>query len=323
MVSILCQKKIELDVNYVDITNRNALFYLKGGNDDKNIIELLVKKNIDINHKDNEGNTALHYFLINNPKVELICNLIDIGKANFMLKNNQNKSCLELIYLNLISKKNVEINNQNQFNFKEINKLIQLIKKNLSINSGEVDIIKNKDFIFPQKTQSQNLIKIPLLSFNKKNLNEVNKNDEDYLNNIYLSLKKNPSLIIDTQTNYNDKKINNLSTSQTLEYFNQINKNKKSFLNYLKNSEIFLSEKVKSIKAYIEEKKKELKNKKIELDLINQINYKGLNLIKMNSEIMLSKKFQNISKEKEKNFICNQLTMDLIDYYMYIIEKNR
>ena len=93
--------------------------------------------------------------------------------------------------------------------------------------------------MLPQKTQSQNLIKIPLLSFNKKNLNEVNKNDEDYLNNIYLSLKKNPSLIIDTQTNYNDKKINNLSTSQTLEYFNQINKNKKSFLNYLKNSEIF------------------------------------------------------------------------------------
>ena len=325
MVSILCQKKIELDVNYVDITNRNAIFYLKGGNDDKNIIELLVKKNININHKDNEGNTALHYFLINNPKVELICNLIDIGKANFMLKNNQNKSCLELIYLNLISKKNVEINNQNQFNFKEINKLIQLIKKNLSINSGEVDIINNKDFMLPQKTQSQNLIKIPILSFNKKNLNEVNKNDEDYLNNIYLSLKKNPSLIIDTQTNYNDKKINNLSTSQTLEYFNQINKNKKSFLNYLKNSEIFLSEKTKSIKAYIEEKKKELKNKKIELDLINQINYNGLNLIKINSEMAFLKKFQNISKEKEKNknFICNQLTIDLMDYYIYIIEKNK
>ena len=45
----------------------------------------------------------------------------------------------------------------------------------------------------------------------------------------------------------------------------------------------------------------------------------------MNDEISLLKKFQNISKEKEKNknFICNQLTIDLIDYYMYTIEKNK
>ena len=323
MISILCKKKIELNVNYEDTKKRNALYYLKGGSDDKNIIELLIQKKININHKDNDGNTVLHYILINNPKVELIYNIIDKGKANFMLKNNQNKSCLELIYLNIISKKNVEINIQNQFNSKEIKKLIQLIKNRLSINSGEAITIKNADLMLPQKSQSQNLMKIPSLSFNQKRNNEINKNDEDNLNNIYLSLKKNPSLIIDAQTYYNN--CNNNSSSQTIEYFKQINKNKKIFLNYLKNTEIFLSEKAKLTKANLEKKKKELYDKEKELYLINQINYGGLNLIKMNNEMEILNKYQIITKEKGENydFICKQLTIDLKDYYAYISEKNQ
>ena len=41
MVSFLCQKKIELNVNYEDTLGRNALFYLKGVTDDKYIIEFM------------------------------------------------------------------------------------------------------------------------------------------------------------------------------------------------------------------------------------------------------------------------------------------
>ena len=38
------KKQNHLSINYIDKNGRNALFYLKGGNDDKKIIELLVKK---------------------------------------------------------------------------------------------------------------------------------------------------------------------------------------------------------------------------------------------------------------------------------------
>lgn len=77
-ISYLFNKKKELNVNYEDTLKRNALFYLQGGKEDKNIIGLLIKNNIDINHKDINGHTALDIAMINNKNMNLIYNLMDI-----------------------------------------------------------------------------------------------------------------------------------------------------------------------------------------------------------------------------------------------------
>ena len=199
-----------------------------------------------------------------------------------------------------------------------------------------------------------NFFKFPSISINKNNLNEINKNNEDDLdNNLYLQLKKNPSLIIDTQSKINDKKINNLSFAQKIEYFKQINKNKKVFLNFLKNSENYLAEKAKIIRALLDKNKKELKNRELELQKIierideidnefnqanirinennykinnitNEINQKQLSLLMMNPELRWLNKYQFIIKDRKNyfNYICNQLTIDLNDYCIYISQRN-
>ena len=220
MVLSLCNKKINLNVNYEDSFGRNALFYLKGGKEDRKIIELLVQKNIKIDHKDKEGNTALHY-QINNENKEIVYSLIDIGNANFMIKNNENKSSLELINLKWISKKNLDKElKANIFNFREINKLIQLIKKKLSIKSLEDNSPKiEKLNLSVHSSYSHNIFKIPSLSF-KKNISETKKNNiekENIKNNIYLTIKKNPALIINT-TKFENRK-NNISFSQKIERY--------------------------------------------------------------------------------------------------------
>ena len=97
IISYLCESKIKLDVNYLDMRNRNALFYLKGATEDKKIIEMLVEKGINVNQRDRDGNTALHHAIINIGKKQLIYDLIDVGNVNFMIKNNQNCNSLELI----------------------------------------------------------------------------------------------------------------------------------------------------------------------------------------------------------------------------------
>ena len=71
---------------------------------------ILVENKIKVDHKDKEGNTALHHIINNNEKTDLIYKLINIGNANFMIKNKQNESCLDLINTKLISKKNLSQN---------------------------------------------------------------------------------------------------------------------------------------------------------------------------------------------------------------------
>ena len=133
LISYLCESQIKLDVNYLDIKKRNALFYLKGGKEDKKIIESLTEKGINVNQKDKDGNTALHNAIINIGKIQLIYDLIDIGNANFMIKNSQNLNSLEFINLKWISKKNINYNKFNIIDYKEIKELIELINKKLSI----------------------------------------------------------------------------------------------------------------------------------------------------------------------------------------------
>ena len=354
IISNLCESKIKLDVNYLDMKKRNALFYLKGGSEDKKIIELLIEKGININQRDIEGNTPLHHALINNLKKEFIYYLIDIGNANFMIKNNQNNNCVELINQKWISKNNLNYHKGNLIDFKDIKDIIELLKRKLSIKLYENPIILNDN-----NGSKDELIKLPSNIFNKSNNNndEINENENDINldnNNIYLRLTNKPSLIIDTQ--FNDEK-NNISTSKKIEYYKQLNEDKKNLINLLKKSENFLIEKSKLIKEEIESKKNKLDEVKNYLNLkiqtINIINEKQKNeIIKKNAELLEIKKkidiLKNKIKSKEKNIIniepksnffykyepmiirnkinyesiYTQLKIDLLDYMEYVYNKN-
>ena len=354
IISNLCESKIKLDVNYLDMKKRNALFYLKGGSEDKKIIELLIEKGININQRDIEGNTPLHHALINNLKKEFIYYLIDIGNANFMIKNNQNNNCVELINQKWISKNNLNYHKGNLIDFKDIKDIIELLKRKLSIKLYENPIILNDN-----NGSKDELIKLPSNIFNKSNNNndEINENENDINldnNNIYLRLTNKPSLIIDTQ--FNDEK-NNISTSKKIEYYKQLNEDKKNLINLLKKSENFLIEKSKLIKEEIESKKNKLDEVKnylnSKIQAINIINEKQKNeIIKKNAELLEIKKkidfLKNKIKSKEKNIIniepksnffykyepmiirnkinyesiYTQLKIDLLDYMEYVQNKN-
>ena len=354
LISILFKKKKNLNVNHEDSSGGNALFYLKGGKHDEKIIKLLVENKIKVDHKDKDGNTVLHHIINNNGSLELIYNLINIGNANFMIKNKQNISALELINDKWISKKNLSEDSKGKiYNFKEIKKLIQLIKRKLSLKKTDNNLPHSNELNIPTNSNSHNLYKIPFLSFNK-NINEIEKNNDDTTtNNIYLALKKNSSLIINT-TQFEERKNNNISLTQKIEQYKQINKNKKTFLNFLKNSENYLREKAKLINATLKEKRNELEKQKNELKSMEEMNKNKFNefdvelkskkktIYEINSRIKQAKQElkQNIVKIKDDSsyiykydnlinnnkeytqYIFEQLKIDLNEYYKYINEKN-
>ena len=362
LISYLCESKIQLDVNYLDIKNRNALFYLKGGKEDKKIIELLVEKGINVNQRDIDGNTALHNAIINIGKRQLVYDLIDIGNANFMIKNSQNLNSLEFINLKWISKKNINYNKFNIIDYKEIKELIELINKKLSIILySQHTILKNKDHNNNSEFDLNNLIKFPSIKIN----NNINESDQDIIekngnrnnlenNNIFLKLNNNnPSLIIDTQ--FNDELDKPLS--KKIEYYSQINKSKKFFINLLKTSDNFLLEKSKELKKDIEAKKnklndlklllnskkqainnfnenynKEINKNKIEIleiqkkeDILkNNIKSIEPNIVNIDKKENIYFKYESIITRNKKNYdyIYNQLQRDLIDYMHYVNNRN-
>ena len=250
--------------------------------------------------------------------------------------------------------------------YKDIRQLIELIKNKLSIKLyGQSASFKNYSELGENNFDYNNLIKFPFVTFNKTDEGLNQKNEEDNLesipiktddidnNNIYLKLKNNPSLIIDTQ--FKDDK--NISTSKKIEYYIQINKNKKYFINLLKNSDNFLLEKTKNLKEEIESKKKKLEELKNNLNsTIEELNnskekYKNELTDKKNEIMEIKKKSDSIKKiicQNESNiinikpkenylykygsmiirdkinydYIYKQLQIDLIDYMQCVNNKN-
>ena len=74
-----------LDLSYLD-TKGNSYLHLSVIYQLENIIQLLIKKNININIQNNEGNTALHY-AYNTGDIKYISILIE-NKADINIKNN-------------------------------------------------------------------------------------------------------------------------------------------------------------------------------------------------------------------------------------------
>ena len=360
IISYLCESKIKLDVNYLDMRNRNALFYLRGASEDKKIIEMLVEKGINVNQRDRDGNTALHNAIINIGKKQLIYDLIDVGNVNFMIKNNQNCNSLELINQKWISKKNINYNKYNIIDYNDIKEIIELIKNKLSVKlyAQPINFNRNENNINNVDTiiDFNSLVKLPSINVNKnqnevdQNINEKNNLDN---NNIFLKLNNNPSLIIDTQ--FNDGQ--NKPSAKKIDYYKQLNKNKKYFINLLKNSDNFLLENSKNLKKEIENHKLKLEELKIYLNtqkqaLENQNEIQKVELMKLNSDIIEIKKKQETIKNKickiepnivdikpksnflykfetmiirnktNNNYIYTQLQRDLMDYMHYVHNRN-
>lgn len=361
LVKDLCEtnkRQKLINVNYFDKNGRNALFYLRGGNDDGKIIDLLVKKGIDVNRRDKDDNTPLHFVIMNTMKEKLVCDLIEIGGANFMLKNKNMKNGLDLIKEIIIIRNNHNFNHINSINnFDDIKRLINLLKNKLSIklypsnklnnNNAEIDSNNNINNF----RLNNNLIKLSSLSTTSTTSNSEN-NNENYQN---VFVKFNPlSLIVDTQFNDNN---NISSTSKKIEYYTQLNKNKKYLLEQLQQSEINIKEMTKLIEQKIKKKKEEveiarnnLKEKEEKLNETTIILEKNLDTLKTDlnkTKNILKEKKQSLLKEKSSSlfdinqnqnflykysymfnkdfkneYIYNLLQIDLIDFMTYVHKKN-
>ena len=374
LVKDLCDinNKIQktLNINYIDKNGRNALFYLKGGMDDKKILELLIKKGIEINKRDKDDNTPLNYIIIHTKKLQLIYDLIEIGGANFMIKNKDGKNGLDLINDIMIVRKN-----QNNLinNFEDLKPLIKILQNKLSIklfssnklnennsetscSSGDNNKINNNNNLI--KLSSLSSIKSSNNSNNTDNENDNGNNNKNNtnINNHNIFVKLNPlSLIVGTEFNDNSD-IN--STTKKIDYYTQLNRNKKYLLNLLKNSENHIKENSKLIEQEIIKKKEEIKklqnvlkekaiaskgininhsknldNLKKDLNNIKKkINDKKQSLlkeksnclfeIKENKNYMFKYNYSMINKELKNDYIYNQLQIDLIDFMTYVQNEN-
>ena len=359
LIQDLCEQNNKnqkpLNVNYYDKSGKNALFYLRGGNDDKQIIKLLIRKGIDLNRKNKEENTALHHLILNTNNVKLIYDLIEEG-ANFMIKNKQGKSGIDLINEKFIQR----INCDNLINdFEYIKPLIKLLKNNLSIksnpsnkfndNNSEVENNSNNNNF--NRLNNNNLIKLSSLS-TASTISNSDINNENYQN---VFVKLNPlSLVINTQF---DDKDNISSTSKKIEYYTQLNKNKSYLLSQLNQSKDKINQIIKLIEQKIKEKKEKveilrnnLKEKKIEYNEKSANFAKNLenlknDLNKAKNEVM--EKRQTLLKEKSRSLfdimdnqkflykylyllntdfkkenIYNLLQIDLIDFMTYVHKEN-
>ena len=374
LVKDLCDinNKIQktLNINYIDKNGRNALFYLKGGMDDKKILELLIKKGIEINKRDKDDNTPLNYIIIHTKKLHLIYDLIEIGGANFMIKNKDGKNALDLIKDIMIVRKN-QTNLIN--NFEDLKPLIKILQNKLSIklfssnklnennsetscSSGDNNKINNNNNLI--KLSSLSSIKSSNNSNNTDNENDNgnNNNNNTNINNHNIFVKLNPlSLIVGTEFNDNSD-IN--STTKKIDYYTQLNRNKKYFLNLLKTSENHIKENTKLIEQEIMKKKEEIKKLQnvlkekaiaskgininhsknldnLKKDLNNKkkkINDKKQSLlkeksnclfeIKDNKNYMAKYNYSMINKELKNDYIYNQLQIDLIDFMTYVQNEN-
>ena len=325
LVKDLCESNNKsqksLDVNKSDKNGRNALYYLRGGKDDSKIIELLVEKGIEVNRKDKDENTPLHYLILNTNKIQLIYDLIEIGGANFMIKNKEGKNSLILINEKFIERNNPNNTNNTINDFENLKPLIKLIKNKLSIKLCPSNKLNDNNSELENNSQlnNSNLIKLSSLSTTSTNTNtNSNSNSNSNSNNENNNIEDNPnynifvkfnplSLIVDTQFNDNN---NNISTSKKIDYYTQMNRNKEDFLNMLKDSENKIKENLKNIEKEIKKKKEKVKllqndlnNKRIKLNELTTNNNKNLDLLKndLNDlKMQIIEKKQNLLQEKSQ-----------------------
>ena len=325
------------NVNFLDNNGRNALFYLNNKSHDNDIISTLIERGININQQeDKEKNTALHHFILND-KEKIAITLIDIGNANFMIKNKNDKCALELLTEKWI-------NNKNNININEVKKIIKLINEKLTIENDNKNIKdnnnKNIDHNKEDKNKNynvldeNNLIKLPLK--NPKNPNYISKNT-------YIKLTPVPVLLLDTSSN--TQNLNGLDLKQKIE-------NKNYFLKLLQEYRTKLIQNNQTFKNEISELKRKIEANKQKMEQYNNLSKThNQTLIKLKSEYneiqsqtsKIKEKIQNTSHNSieiipqnrnlikkfslsgkddgsafSRDYITKQLQIDLIDFKNYV-----
>ena len=310
-----------LDISYKD-SKGNTYLHLSIINKLISIVELLIKKGININSQNNEGNTALHYaYNINN--ISLISLLIS-NNAEINIKNNKgvipsnielnslnndvnqsfNEICYKSYYNNNHLDKNISIqinNNENTNNTKlsETNKnsfKYSLVNFSYSDDEEENKIEQKDNILDIPNTKSEisdifNLTSSITYKEKMKDVTNINSHTIGDKFNIILEKKNNDENInnINIDKNKNIKKSDNVF----FEYSTSISKEEKDINNY--NNKSYN----KSYNKYIDQDFifspfVTIKESPYELNNNNTINISTDSLYTFLSEINLEKKYYNL-----------------------------
>lgn len=194
-----------INVQASDNNNENA-FFLATKSEDRNLIHCLLENaNIDINHQNNLGNTALLSLVLNGIRNEDLIVLYLKKGANPDLLNLSKKSIVEIlidIILHIENKKPLAFENETLLNENaEYANVLDIILKNYSIDINRLDskgqplffdsilffnfklfkLLRTKSINLNQKDKNGNNIIFKLMEYNNKNLI---KDKKLYLNTI-------------------------------------------------------------------------------------------------------------------------------------------
>ena len=236
-----------LDLSYQD-KNGNTYLHISVIQQNVDLIERLIKKNISINTQNKDGNTVLHLaYYINN--IEII-NLLINNHIDTNIKNNQGLIAKEVIPTNDIDKiAGYEVNMNFDINFDEELKYhdsIKELEKNINKNENEID--KNKE----NQNKSIEIQKKDSLTKNNT-INNKKSNKKNKINNKKIVNIKNNII------NENEKNNKNLNVKSLFNNKNNKNINKNDN-NNKKNKNKITNNKENNEEEELNEDYKDLKN---------------------------------------------------------------
>ena len=230
LLKILLENKC--NVNYKDSYQKNCLYYFNGGSNDNEILKILIKEGVDMNCRDFEGNTALHYMLKKEGKEKTILALLEVVSIEqLQTVNSKNKSILEMIIEKYTGKS-------------DLNKMFECIKKKLNIvKQDEIEIDKNETNrnTFINNIETNEDVMFKLSSTKEKS---------------FIKVKPNKVLLIDNSSN-------NVTTNVSAKELDSINQKSKLYLKTLQdvnhkkiNENKMYQTKIAKLKNMILQKKK-------------------------------------------------------------------
>ena len=315
--------KILLDnksnVNYKDNYQKNCLYYFKGGKNDNEILKMLINQGVDINCRDYEGNTVLHYMLTKEGKEKTIYALLDVAYIEqLQTVNSKNKSVLEMIVEKYSGKS-------------ELKKMFECIKKKINIvkqdeienetnNTFISNIETNEDVMFKlSSTKEKTFVKVKpqqvLLIDNGSGVSTCNMSTKELE-----SINQKSNLYLKTLQDVNHKKVNENKLYQSkIAKLKNIILQKKTIISQLTQTFNSLSnshnDKMKSLKAQYSDKLQTITTLKKQ---ISNSNSNAFSFIRNQNQYQ--KKYSS-QEFYSTPYITKQLQYDLLDFNKYVTNQ--
>ena len=290
LCSLLLSHKIE--INYTNINGISPMMEAinKGYN---YILNMLIKFGGDVNIiNPNDGNTALHYAIINENKDALFL-LFSSGNCDLNIKNKKGETALDIT-------KKIDVVNKKEI-YELISKFISYGKSDDKNNNYIANNIKNnindndEVFMFLQKKGISSRLEIPfnLQKTSIFNSNEIElKKDNDFNNNQFFSfikIENTPTLYLDIS---NEEHQNNLIydglNKENINLEKTLNQNEKQLINIIKENETLTNE--------LNKLKDELNLKSNEINTLTEQKTQKENKLFLQFQL-----YKNILKEKDKS----------------------